>query len=121
MNNRIVICEDEADSLESLKNILVHHNLEVYSSSNGEEAIEKTKQFEPDIVLLDLLLPSINGLKVAEEIRNLNLKTKIIMISALRSPEVYKEAVKYEIFKFITKPVYPDDLINVIYSAIRQG
>jgi YesN/AraC family two-component response regulator len=119
MNKKILICEDEKDSRDSLKNILVRRNFEIYTASNGEESILRAKEVKPDLILLDIRMPKINGLEVAKQIRNWDIKSKIIVITSFQSPELYKEAVKYNIIDYIVKPMDTNDLLKVINAALK--
>jgi YesN/AraC family two-component response regulator len=114
----ILICEDEQDTQESLKNILVRNEYEVYSAFDGKEAIDKVKEVKPDLVVLDIRMPKINGLEVAGEIRKFDKVTRIIFITAFQSPELSKEAAKYDIVDYIVKPAAAEDILKVIKQSL---
>lgn len=116
---KILICEDEKDAQESLKNILLKRKYEVYTASDGKEAIDRSKETKPDLILLDIRMPKLDGLEVAKAIREFNTKTKIIFITAFHSPEITKEAAKYDIVDYILKPSTTEDILKVITSALK--
>ena len=93
----ILISEDEPDAQESLKNILKAKDYAVYTAKDGAEAIDVAKEINPDLVLLDIRMPKVDGLEVAREGRKFNSQTKIIFITAFQSPELVKEALKTEL------------------------
>ncbi|HQQ06887.1 MAG TPA: response regulator, partial [Candidatus Omnitrophota bacterium] len=77
---KILICEDEQDAQESLKNILVKRNYDVLAVNNGQDAIDQARAFHPDLILLDVRMPKIDGLEVASSIRELDEDVKIIFV-----------------------------------------
>ena len=115
---KILVCEDEKDAQESLKSILIKKNYEVYSASDGKEAIDKTNEIKPDLILLDIRMPKIDGLEVAEEIRKLNADAKIIFVTGFQSPQIKKEASKYNIADYIVKPTSREDIVAAVEKAL---
>lgn len=79
---RILICEDEQDARESLKHILQRHNFEIYTVADGQEALNRMRQINPDVVLLDIRMPKIDGLELAQKIREFDTRVKLVMITA---------------------------------------
>jgi two-component system response regulator VicR len=115
---RILICEDEKDAQESLKNILVKKDYEVYEASDGKEAIDKTKEIKPDLILLDIRMPKIDGLEVAEEIRKFDTDAKIIFITGFQSSQIRQEASKYDISDYIVKPTSGEDIVAAVEKTL---
>lgn len=115
---KILLCEDDPDIQESLKNILEKHSYEAHIAPNGEEAIAMAIRVNPDLILLDIRMPKMDGLEVAGEIRKHSNQTKIIFISAFQSPELIKEAIKYDIFDYIIKPASSESILGVIKKAL---
>jgi len=115
---RILICEDEKDAQDSLKNILIKKDYEVFTALDGKEAVEKAINVKPDLILLDIRMPKIDGLEVANEVRKQNLNSKIIFITGFQSSQIQQEANKYQIFDYIVKPSSPDDILKSIESAL---
>lgn len=116
---RILICEDEKVSQESLKNLLVKRNYEVFGADNGQEAITKAKELNPDLIMLDIRMPKIDGIEVAREVRQFAKNTKIIFITAFASPELQKEALKYNISNYFIKPVTFDAILQSVEEALK--
>jgi PAS domain S-box-containing protein len=124
---KILIVDDILTNRILLKNCIRGNNLTFYEASNGEEAIDIVKRYLPDIVLLDLNLPIINGFAVAEYIKT-NIKEKeihIIAISATRLSE--KEAIYKKFFDvFIAKPFKTKEITHNMmkfmeYSRVDEG
>lgn len=115
---KILICEDETDVQKSLGNILKDKGFEISSAEDGERAINMAKEINPDLVLLDIRMPKVDGLEVAREIRKFNSQAKIIFITAFQSPELIKEATKYDIVDYIVKPTTTANILNVVNAAL---
>lgn len=116
---KILICEDERDTREAITNLLFKRGYEVYTAADGEESIKKIREIKPDLMLLDIRMPKINGIEAAKEIRKFDTKTRIIFITAFQSPELYKEAVKYDISDYIVKPASPEAILKSLQNALK--
>lgn len=117
---KILVCEDEQDIQKSLKNILKKKGYEVHAAKDGEEAINTAKKINPDAILLDIRMPKVDGLDAAKQIREFNLKTKIIFITGFQSPELCREAAKYDIFGYLTKPISLENILKTIRDALSS-
>src|SRR3989338_5077680 len=115
----ILLCEDEPDIQRTLKNILKKRGYEVRAAKDGEEAINIAKKINPDAILLDIRMPKVDGLEVAREVRKCNTQTKIIFITAFQSPELSKEAAKYNISDYLVKPASPGKILKAVEYALR--
>ena len=102
----ILIVDDEADIRNSMKDFLSPRyecNLEL--AGDGEEAIQKAKDFKPDVVLLDIKMPGMSGIDVIDEIKKINPGVKIIVISAWKSSDVVRQAIARGAVDYIGKPI----------------
>ena len=118
---KILLCEDDPDIQASLKNILEKHGYETHTAPDGQEAIAMAIKVNPDLILLDIRMPKLDGLEVAGEIRKYNTQAKIIFITAFQSPELTKEAAKYDIFDYIVKPASAEDILTIVKKALSAG
>ena len=116
---KILLCEDEDDSQESIKNLLTKRDYEVYTAVDGKESIEKTKDIKPDLILLDIRMPKIDGIGVTREIRKFDNKVKIVYITGFQSPQLFKEAAQYNISDYIVKPTSPEDILKSVKEALK--
>ncbi len=107
---KILICEDEKDVRESLTKILSKIDYQVSSVENGQDAINQARELKPDLILLDVRMPKIDGLEVAKEVRKFDKLAKIIFITAFASEEIRKEATRYDIYDYLVKPI-PNEII----------
>jgi CheY-like chemotaxis protein len=116
---KILICEDEQDAQASLKNLMSKRGYDVVAVNNGKDAIDQAHAFQPDLILLDIRMPKVDGIEVASSVREFDKKVKIIFVTAFDSPEMKKEASRYGISGYITKPALGDNIIQAIESALK--
>jgi len=88
MSTRILIVDDYPTARKTVRSLLVWHHMDVCGEAeNGKQAIEKVKQLQPDLVLLDINMPVMNGVQAAYEIRQIAPSTKILFFTIHDSPE----------------------------------
>ncbi len=119
MSKKILICEDEVDQQKAIKNLLTKRDYEVHLAADGKESIDKAKEIKPDLILLDIRMPKIDGIEVAKEIRKFDANVKIIFITAFESPQLFKEAANYNISDYIVKPASVEDTLKAIQNALK--
>ena len=119
MNKRILIVDDEKVLCRSLAMAFSDDGYEVETADSGEEALEKADVFEPWIVLLDLRLPGLDGIRVLEELRRRNEEVVVIMMTAYGDTQTTVEAVKRGAFNFINKPFELEDLKELVDQAVQ--
>ena len=115
----IHVIDDEPIIHEVLGELLTSEGYAVELSSNGEEALNKQPDFEFDLILLDLLMPGMNGITVLKKLKEIDPNAVIIIITAYASVESAIEAMKIGAFDYIQKPFKHDELILTIQRAIN--
>ena len=101
----IHVIDDDDLTCNAIEKLLTDQGHRVVVSRKGEEALERLHQFTPDLILLDLSLPDVNGLEVLKKIQALNLRAPIVMISGYGTIEIAVEALKLGARDFLTKPL----------------
>jgi DNA-binding response OmpR family regulator len=104
---RVLIVDDESIIVSVLQRHVSNAGYEFDTASNGQEALDKIAKEQPDLVLLDLMMPGINGFETCRRIRE-NEKTKklpVLIITALRSDSDSKDAAACGANEFIVKPI----------------
>jgi DNA-binding NarL/FixJ family response regulator len=85
---KILVVDDQPLVRRTLRSLLTRQShWKIYEAANGNVALDKVREFRPDIVLLDIVMPEMNGMQVAYEIRRISPATKIIFISTYYTPE----------------------------------
>lgn len=103
----------------ALKKLLIKEGLKVLSAENGEEALKIFRSEEPDLVILDIKMPIMDGIEVLRNIKDLNPNTPVIMITAHGSIEVAVEAMKIGALDYISKPFDNEELRVTIRKALE--
>jgi two-component system response regulator AtoC len=116
---RILIVDDDAAFCRYLHNILSRLNHEVKIAASGEEALESLDELEPDLVILDLVLPDINGLEVLSRIGQRRKRIPVIMLTGYGQTSTVVMAMKLGAKDFLNKPFYPAELEAAIGKALK--
>ncbi|MBW2192941.1 MAG: sigma-54-dependent Fis family transcriptional regulator [Deltaproteobacteria bacterium] len=115
----ILIVDDELSILKSLKGILSDEGFEVITAANGYEALKIIDGESPDLVLLDIWMPGIDGMETLKEIKKDNPFIQVIMITGHGTIETAVRATKLGAFDFIEKPLSIDRVIVAINNALN--
>ena len=120
MKKKVLIVEDEPDIVRGLRDALEFEGFEVLASGEGREAVRLAKERAPDCVILDLMLPDVNGYTVCEELRAWNAVLPIIMLTA-RSVEADKiRGLEVGADDYVTKPFSIGELIARVKAMFRR-
>ena len=116
--SKILIVDDASVITEMIQSVLETHGHQIAGvARNGLEAFEKYKELKPDIVLMDILMPGMDGMQSIKKIMEYDQKAKIVVVTALGRPELMKEAVKAGVVGYITKPFEIKRLLGAIEVA----
>ncbi|MFN3480913.1 MAG: response regulator, partial [Thermodesulfovibrionales bacterium] len=105
MKPLILVVDDEEGIRETLSEILQDEGCQVITASTGEEALDIFKKELPDLVLLDIWLPGMDGIDTLREIKNIKRDVPVIMISGHGTIEIAVKATKMGAFDFLEKPL----------------
>jgi DNA-binding NtrC family response regulator len=118
---KVLIVEDETVVRESLRDWLVEDGYDVECVDTGEEALEKIKEEEFGVIVLDLRLPGIDGLQVFEQAKEIRSDTKGILITAFPSKETRLKAEMLGLLEYLSKPFKVEDLEKLISAALGEA
>lgn len=115
MATKIMVVDDAAFMRMSLKKILEAAFYEVVAEAEtGKDAIEKYEKYHPDMVLMDITMPDMDGITAVQEIMKLDRNAKIIMCSAMGQQTKVVDAITAGAKDFIVKPIQEERVINAI-------
>ena len=117
--SKILVIDDDRSICESLELYLTEEGYEVHTASTGTEGLNKFAGTLPDVVILDIRLPDIDGFTVLEDLREDDEKVKVIMITAYHDMETTIKAMKEGAFDYIHKPINVDELDITIRKALN--
>ena len=118
---RILLIEDDPATSKSIELMLGHANFNVYTTDLGEEGIDLAKLFDYDLILLDLVLPDINGHDVLRQLRVARIDTPILILSGETDTENKMRGFGSGADDYLTKPFHREELIARIHAIIRRS
>lgn len=116
----VMIVDDEAGIRESLSGIFEDEGYDILTAKSGEEAIKLLKDHSPDLILLDIWLPEMDGIDTLKEIKALNSDIPVIIISGHGNIELAVKAVKMGAYDFLEKPLALEKVLLVSKRAIEK-
>jgi two-component system, NtrC family, response regulator AtoC len=115
----ILLVDDEPGMLRYIRTLLEVDDYKVATASTGEEALERVqKGLQPDLVLLDLLMPGIDGLQTLEQLRQIRPGTKVVMLSCVSDTRKVVQAIRLGAHDYLTKPFQKAELDAVIDQCL---
>lgn len=119
MSKRILIVDDAAFMRMMIKDILTKNGFEVVGEAeNGAKAVEKYKELSPNLVIMDITMPDVDGIQAVKEIKKVDKNSKIIMCSAMGQQAMVIESIQAGAQDFIVKPFQPDRVIEAVKKAL---
>ncbi|MBP8295263.1 MAG: sigma-54-dependent Fis family transcriptional regulator, partial [Burkholderiales bacterium] len=120
MSTRILIVDDEEIVVRSCRRILDDSDYVVESVQDGWEALRKVDETEYDIIVLDIMMPKIDGLEVLQHVKERYPDVDVIMMTGLSQIQTAVKAMKLGAFDYLSKPFDPDELKHVVERAIER-
>jgi DNA-binding response OmpR family regulator len=111
---RILVVDDEIEACNALEEFLSLKGHEVYTALDGPTALTKVREVRPDIVLLDMIMPGMEGTEVLKRIKELDFDTSVVMVTVVAEENKAKKTMELGAFDYITKPVDLNYLENVL-------
>lgn len=116
---KVVLIDDHALVRKGLEELLQSRKIEVVASSgNGKEGIELVQSLSPDIVLLDIKMPEMNGLEVLIEMRRIGIETPVLMLSMSRDEQDLATALRNGAQGYLLKDMDPEELVPALQDAV---
>lgn len=121
MSKRILIIDDEKNMRWAIKKALEKEGYIIYEAANGKEGLEKVEEIYPDLILLDLRMPVMDGMEALERIKEINKDIAVIMLTAHGTMESAIDAMKLGALDYISKPFDIEELKIQIKKALDVG
>lgn len=114
-----ILIVDDSDFMRArCRQVFVGEGFEVIEAANGQEAINKYSECKPDLVMMDITMPVMDGIAAVREIKKLDAQARILMCSALGQQAMVLEAVKAGARDFVVKPFQQDRLIGAVQKLL---
>ncbi len=118
---KILIIDDDKDMCQLLSDVVISEGHTPLTAHDGRTAIQELRTHPPDLVLLDIKLPGMSGMKVLQEIKEIDEELNVIMLTGYGDIKDAVTAIKLGAFDYITKPFEIDDITENISIALQAG
>jgi two-component system response regulator MprA len=118
--NKVLIIDDDPKLLKMLKRTLTYENLSVITAVNGLEAMPLVPSESPDLIILDWMMPKMDGLTFLEILRNRGDKTMILMLTARDAVENRVQGLESGADDYLVKPFAPSELVARVHAMLRR-
>jgi two-component system response regulator HydG len=119
-SSHILIIDDEVDICTLLKRFLERKGFTVTTTHRGNEALKSIAKTSFDLIISDFRLPDFNGLDLLKEMKALRPKVPVIIITGYSDIRMAVEVIKFGAFDYVTKPLYPEELLNMVNEALNS-
>src|SRR3954469_7226885 len=120
LTTKMLVVEDHADSAEFLRLLLEPQGYVVHTAATAHQAREELTTWKPELVLMDLMLPDVEGLDLLHDFRRISPSTQVIVVSGHGSITVAVEAMESGAISFIEKPINPSVLTAQLHKAAER-
>ncbi|WP_461206158.1 response regulator transcription factor [Clostridium sp. DL1XJH146] len=119
---KLLIADDEGVTREYIRYVINENfkDIEIREACNGKEAVEITKEYSPDLIMMDIRMPVMDGLKATETIRAFDMGVKIAILTAHDEFTYAQKAVRLNAIDYLLKPVSPDDLSDFLNTYLYE-
>jgi two-component system, NtrC family, nitrogen regulation response regulator NtrX len=121
MKSRVLVIDDEAAIRDSLRMILEYEDYQFVGAASGQEALDIVRRERPDIVLLDIKMPGMDGMEVLRKLRALDEGLPVVMISGHGTTATAVEAIRSGAIDFLDKPLSSERVIVTLRNVLRQS
>lgn len=120
--HRILVVDDDSDITELLSYNLKKEGYDVKTANDGKKAIEVAKEFEPELIILDIMMPELDGIETGRRLREMDALKKTYLLYLTARSEEYSEVAAFDVGAddYLTKPIKPRALISRINAFFRR-
>lgn len=117
---KILVIDDEKDLRFLFKKILTPEGYTVLTAQNGYDGIKINQKSDPDIILLDLKMPGINGIETLRRIRKKDSSVIVIIITGYGDAETIRDAADLNVYEYMAKPFNNDTVMKILKEAVAS-
>jgi DNA-binding response OmpR family regulator len=119
---KIIVVDDEQEVNDLIRSYFIRRKYEVFAANSAKQALPIIKEQNPQIMILDINLPDMNGIELFKAVRQFNSTVKVIIVSGHDiETNMEREFKDLDIFKFMCKPIMLPDLEEVIIKAVKPN
>ncbi|TMC57195.1 MAG: response regulator transcription factor [Chloroflexi bacterium] len=116
----VLVVDDDPKLLNMLRRTLLYEGFHVFSAADGNEALAETQAHRPDVIVLDWMMPGMDGIAVTKHLRSANDKSLVLMLTARDAVENRVEGLESGADDYLVKPFAPAELIARIHALLRR-
>ena len=116
---RVLVVDDELGPRESLR-MLLKPSYAIQTAENGRTALDLLRRFQPDVVIMDIKMPEMDGLELLRHVKRADPSIEVVMITAYASLETVRHALTHGAFEYLIKPFSRQDLEDVVHRALER-
>lgn len=117
----VLVVDDDQKLLKMLHRTLAYEGLRIVTAADGEEALERVREHQPDLIVLDWLMPEVDGIEVVRRLRAENDKTLVLMLTARDAIENRVEGLETGADDYLVKPFAPVELVARVRALLRRS
>lgn len=117
---KILIVDDEPNIVMALEYALIKNNFEVFIARDGDEAIEMIQKVRPNLVILDIMMPKVDGYEVLEYIKSKKYSCKVIFLTAKNKPEDIEKGMNMGADAYLAKPFSMKKLVEIMTTELSK-
>ncbi len=118
--NKILIIDDETDLRDLIKDVLEEEGYEVFCASNGADGILLNETINPDLIVLDLRMPGMDGIETLQNIRKNDDKVIVVILTGYGCPDTIRDAVNLNVSEYLSKPFENRELLSIIGRVLTD-
>ncbi|ODS32271.1 MAG: response regulator [Candidatus Scalindua rubra] len=118
--SKILVVDDEVRAYEFLKSILERHGHDVITSNNGNDALNKARKEDPDVMLLDVRMPGMDGIEVLKQLKKAVPLLPVILVTAVTDIDTAVQAIKLGAYDYVTKPLDSEKINIILKNALTE-
>lgn len=119
MGKKILVVDDAAFMRTTIKNTLAKAGYDqLVEAGDGQQAVEAFQKEAPDLVIMDITMPNMDGIQALQAIKNLNKSAKVVMCSAMGQETMVVQAIQLGALDFIVKPFKPDRILKTVEKIL---
>ena len=119
--HRILVVDDEPTVCKSIRQVLVRDDCDVDMALSGEEALSKGAGLPYDVIIVDLMMPGLNGMDLLQQLKARYPETRVIMVTGYPTMRNTLQAMQLGAMDFLPKPFLPTTLRNLVAKALEAG
>lgn len=121
LTKKILLVDDDSGKREMARSFLSSEGYEVFEAVDGADGVQKAIELQPELVILDFMMPVLNGLETLEALRLKQVRTKVLMLSVVTRVDVIVNAIKERACDYMTVPYEADELVAKVKRVITLG